>query len=152
VAAFISGITRTPYSSVFLVCVVGSLLAGALVCLTRGTRRDRSLPGQFTIRSLLFAIGLVALYFAAVRWVGAKLTVPNSTRSDGLLSCFVAAFPCGLIALISIPIASEMVEPLLRAAARLLRQPIVRSSLKRLRPLRKCGSIDAGATGGHALD
>lgn len=143
VAAFIAGITDAPYATVFAVCLLGLLLAGALVWLTLEARRKRSLPGQFTIGSLLFATCFVAFYFAAVRWVGVKLTIPNGMPSDVLLSYFIAAFPCGLIALISILIAFGMVETLLRAGIWSLRRPLMQASLKKLWRLR--GRVDGGS-------
>lgn len=138
VAALLSELTDAPFAPLFAVCLAGMLVAASLglAWMTIWARRRQSLPGQFTIGSLFFATCFVALYFAAVRWVGFKLMLRDGMHSDGAVLYIPAALLCGLIALISIPIAFGMLEAVLRAGIWSLRQPIVRASLKGLRRLR----------------
>ncbi|HVW36897.1 MAG TPA: hypothetical protein VHB99_06315, partial [Pirellulales bacterium] len=108
-------------------------------------QRQNSLPGQFTIGSLLFATCFAAIFFAAVRWLGSNLAFipPRSSPSGSVY--FGVAFSSLLIVVISIPIVLGMLDALLRMASWLLRQPAVRPWVRFvLRGVRRVGNRDSG--------
>lgn len=131
VASIISAATETPFMLVFFVFFFGSLVTAAvgLAWLTLWAQRDNSLPGQFSIGSLLFATCFIAIFFAAVRWIGANLS--HVRGAEGWMYLPIA-MACGLAGLITVPIAFGMLDSMLRAANWSLKQPLVRSWLKRI--------------------
>jgi hypothetical protein len=134
VAAGVSPITQAPFWSVFFVFLLGTIITAslALAWLTLWAQRDNSLPGQFTIGSLLFATCFIAIFCAAVRWLGARLAELHAQRTDQGLIFLPVAIGCGLVAAITVPIAFGMLDSMLRAATWSLKQPPVRSWLKRM--------------------
>src|SRR6185437_7715677 len=84
-AWLVSMSTRTPFRAVFVVVSGGEILTAclALAWLTLWAERRNSVAGQFTIGSLLFATCFAAIFFAAVRWIGAALDHAHHSPSGG---------------------------------------------------------------------
>jgi uncharacterized membrane protein YhaH (DUF805 family) len=134
VAAIASRSMQVSFLSAFFVFLLGMIITAslALAWLTLWAQRDDSLPGQFTIGSLLFATCFISIFCAAVRWVGARsLELHPQRTSEGLIYLPVA-IGCGLVGLITMPIAFGMLDSMLRAAIWSLKRPLVRSGLKRM--------------------
>lgn len=132
VALLAAASTESNFTPVFAVVISGALACGvlALAWLTLWAQRQNSLPGQFTIGSLLFATCFAAIFFAAVRWLGSNLAF-LSPRSSPSGSVYIGvAFGCLLILAISIPIVFGMFDALLRMAIWLLRRPALRPAVR----------------------
>lgn len=134
VAAIVSAATETTFWLVFCVFLLGMIITAslALAWLTLWAQRENALPGQFSIGSLLFATCFIAIFFAAVRWIGANVShVHDLHGAEGLMYLLIA-IACGLVGLITVPIAFGMLDSMLRAATWSLKRPLVRSGLKRM--------------------
>lgn len=135
--------THTAFAPVFAVVLAGALACGvlALAWLTLWAQRQNSLPGQFTIASLLFATCFAAIFFAAVRWLGSNLAfIPPRSSPSGSVYLGVA-FSSLLIVAISIPIVLGMLDALLRMAIWFMRRPAVRPWVRFvLRGVRRVGN------------
>lgn len=134
-AAIVSAATRTRFWPVFSVVSGGTMLTGclALAWLTLWAGRRNSLPGQFTIGSLLFATGFTAIFFAAVRWIGVALEHAHDLRSGGGWLFLPVAFAVSVAVVLSVPIVFGMLNSMLRAGIWSMCQPAVRRGIKALR-------------------
>ena len=134
VAAIVSLSMQVPFLSVFFVFLLGMIITAslALAWLTLWAQRNDSLPGQFTIGSLLFATCFIAIFCAAVRWIGARSLELHAQRTSEGLVYLPVAIGCGFVAVITVPIAFGMLDSMLRAAIWSLKRPLVRSGLKRM--------------------
>ncbi len=137
ISAMVSAATRTSFWPVFLVALPGMLATAALglAWLTLWAQRRNSLPGQFTIGSMLFATCFVAIFFAAVRWIGAHVSHFHGMHPAEGQVYLPVTIMVALAAAISIPIALGMLDSMLRAAIWSLRKPSARVWLKRIRTL-----------------
>lgn len=149
VAALAAASTQAAFAPVFAVVMAGALACGVLTLawLTLWAQRQNSLPGQFTIGSLLFATCFAAIFFAAVRWLGSNLAfVPPRSSPSGSVY-FGVAFSCLLIVAISIPIVLGMLDALLRIAIWFIRQPAVRPWVRSvLRGVRRVRNRESDGT------
>jgi len=134
-AWLVSMSTRTPFRAVFVVVSGGEILTAclALAWLTLWAERRNSVAGQFTIGSLLFATCFAAIFFAAVRWIGAALDHAHHSPSGGGWLFLPVAFAVSIAAVISIPIVFGMLNSILRFGIWSMRQPALRRRVKSLR-------------------
>jgi hypothetical protein len=134
-AWLVSVYTRTPFGPVFAVVSGGTMLAAclALAWLTLWAGRRNSLPGQFTIGSLLFATCFAANFFAAVRWIGAALEHAHDLPSGGGWLFLPVALAVSIAAAISIPIVFGMLNSMLRFGIWSMRRPAVRRGIRSVR-------------------
>lgn len=146
VAALATGLTESNFAAVFAVVFAGALACGvlALAWLTLWAQRENSLPGQFTIGSLLFATCFAAIFFAAVRWLGSNLAfMPQRSTTPGSVY-FGVAIGSLLVLAISVPIVFGMFDALLRMALWFIRRPAVRPWIRwTLRGARRFANRDA---------
>lgn len=149
VALLAAASTQSNFASVFAVVIAGALASGvlALAWLTLWAQRQNSLPGQFTIGSLMFATCFAAIFLAAVRWLGSNLAF-LSPRSSPSGSVYIGvAFGCLLILAISIPIVFGMFDALMRLAIWFMRRPAVRPWIRwTLRGARRFANRDTDRT------
>ena len=124
--------TQTAFAPAFAIVLGGALACGvlALAWLTLWAQRRNSIAGQFTIGSLLFATCFAAVFFAAVRWLGANWAFGPRHASPSGASYFGIAVGCLLVLAISIPIVFGMLEALLRLAIWLMHLPAVRPAVR----------------------
>lgn len=134
-ASLVSTYTQTPLGPVFVVVSGGTTLTAclALAWLTLWAGRRNSLPGQFTVGSLLFATCFAAIFFAAVRWIGAALKRAHDFPSGGGWLFLPVALAVSVAVVFSIPIVFGMLNSMLRFGIWSMRQPAVRRGIRSVR-------------------
>lgn len=115
IAAGGSTIAECGFLTAYLVVICGALFSGALCLawLIRWTLNENARAGQFGIASLFFLMTLLAVYFAAVRFLLVHAGPPGGQPPPAALIVVPTAFTCLLAAICSIPFVLGIFEALL---------------------------------------